>query len=134
MPKLGVMLVGWGGNNGSTITGALLANKLGLTWRNKAGEQQANWYGSLTQASTVRLGTGPHGEEVYVPMSSLLPMVDPDDIVVDGWDISGLNLADSMKRAEVLDPLLQDQLQPLMVKMKPRPSIYDADFIAANQV
>lgn len=128
------MLVGWGGNNGSTITAALLANKLGLTWKTKTGIQQANWYGSLTQSSTVRLGTGADGEEVHVPMSSLLPMVDPDDIVIDGWDISDYNLGDSMNRAQVLDPLLQDQLYPLMVKMKPRPSIYDADFIAANQV
>lgn len=61
-------------------------------------------------------------------------MVDPDDIVVDGWDISDLNIADSMKRAEVLESLIQDQLQPLMVKMKPRKAIYDPDFIAANQV
>lgn len=61
-------------------------------------------------------------------------MVDPDDIIVDGWDISDLNLYDSMKRSEVLDPLLQDQLHSQMVKMKPRPSIYDPSFIAQNQV
>lgn len=61
-------------------------------------------------------------------------MVDPDDIVVDGWDISDLNLSDCMKRSEVLDPLVQEQLHPLMVKMKPRPSVYDPSFIAENQV
>jgi myo-inositol-1-phosphate synthase len=27
VPKLGVMLVGWGGNNGTTFTGGVLANK-----------------------------------------------------------------------------------------------------------
>lgn len=91
-------------------------------------------FGSLTQASTVRLGTGPNGEDVYVPMYSLLPMVNPDDIVVDGWDISGLNLHEATKRAQVIEPELRDQLQQYMVKMKPRPSIYDPDFIAANQV
>lgn len=37
VPRLGVMLVGWGGNNGTTVTAAVLANKLGLTWRNKTG-------------------------------------------------------------------------------------------------
>lgn len=91
-------------------------------------------YGSITQASTVRLGTGVNGQDVYIPMSQFLPMVNPDDIVVDGWDISSMNLADAMKRAQVLDINLQQQLRPYMQNMKPRPSIYFPDFIAANQV
>ena len=37
VPKIGCMLVGWGGNNGSTITAAVLANKLGLSWDTKLG-------------------------------------------------------------------------------------------------
>lgn len=28
--KTGLMLVGWGGNNGTTVTAGILANKLGL--------------------------------------------------------------------------------------------------------
>ncbi|PNF41112.1 hypothetical protein B7P43_G05978 [Cryptotermes secundus] len=133
VPKLGLMLVGWGGNNGSTVTAALLANKLQLSWETKTGTRKADWYGSITQASTVRLGTGVNGQDVYIPMSQFLPMVNPDDIVVDGWDISSMNLADAMKRAQVLDINLQQQLRPYMQNMKPRPSIYFPDFIAANQ-
>lgn len=132
IPKLGVMLVGWGGNNGSTITAALLANKLKLSWETKNGIQKANWYGSLLQASTIRLGTAVD-KDVYIPMSWMLPMVDPDDINIDGWDISDMNLADAMKRAKVLDIGLQKQLEPYMTSMKPRKSVYYADFIAANQ-
>lgn len=37
VPKLGVMLVGWGGNNGTTVTAAVLANRLGLSWMTKTG-------------------------------------------------------------------------------------------------
>ena len=37
VPKVGCMLVGWGGNNGCTITAAVLANKLGLSWDTKHG-------------------------------------------------------------------------------------------------
>jgi len=44
VPKLGLMLVGWGGNNGSTMTAALLANKLKLSWETKEGLKTANWY------------------------------------------------------------------------------------------
>ncbi|XP_043483622.1 inositol-3-phosphate synthase 1-A isoform X1 [Leptopilina heterotoma] len=132
IPKVGLMLVGWGGNNGSTITAALLANKKKLSWETKDGVQTANWYGSLVQASTMKLGTM-NGEDVYVPISSTLPMINPDEIIFDGWDISNLNLADAMKRAKVIDINLQKQLTDEMAQMQPRKSIYYPDFIAANQ-
>ncbi len=35
MPKTGLMLVGWGGNNGTTVTASILANKHNITWRTK---------------------------------------------------------------------------------------------------
>ncbi|XP_053376233.1 inositol-3-phosphate synthase 1-A-like [Mercenaria mercenaria] len=132
VPKFGLMLVGLGGNNGSTVTAAILANKHKMSWHTKEGIKHANYLGSITQASTVCLGTGPEGE-IYVPLKDMLPMVDPDDIVIDGWDISSLNLADAMERAQVLDYNLQVQLRPYMERIKPRPSVYFPDFIAANQ-
>ncbi|RZC35638.1 Inos-1-P synth domain containing protein [Asbolus verrucosus] len=128
VPRVGVMLVGWGGNNGSTFTAAVIANKLGLSWQTRRGVQKANWYGSVTQASTVRLGG-----DVHVQLGKLLPTLDPDDLEIDGWDISSVNLADAMERAQVLEPGLVQQLKGKMAAMKPRPSIYDQDFIAANQ-
>ncbi|XP_056151851.1 inositol-3-phosphate synthase 1-B-like [Lampris incognitus] len=132
VPRLGVMLVGWGGNNGTTVTAAVLANKLGLTWRTKTGEKKANYFGSLLQASTVCLGMGPDGE-VNVPFRDLLPMVQPDDIIFDGWDISSMDLGQAMERAQVLDWTLQEKLRPHMSCLKPRSSIYIPEFIAANQ-
>ncbi|XP_046367595.1 inositol-3-phosphate synthase 1-B-like [Haliotis rufescens] len=133
VPKVGVMLVGIGGNNGSTVIAATIANRLGLSWHTKEGLRMANYFGSLTQASTVCLGTGSQGEEVYVPLNQLMPMLNPNDIIFDGWDISSMNLGDAMARAKVLDYNLQTQLRPHMEKYKPRPSIYIPDFIAANQ-
>ena len=46
----------------------------GISWVTKDGVQQANYFGSLTQASTCRVGSF-QGEEVYAPFKSLLPMV-----------------------------------------------------------
>lgn len=132
VPRMGVMLVGWGGNNGTTVTAAVLANKLNLTWRTKTGMKKANYFGSLLQASTVCLGSGPEGE-VNVLLRDLLPMVHPNDIVFDGWDISSMDLGSAMERAQVLDWSLQEQLRPHMNRMKPRRSIYIPEFIAANQ-
>jgi len=133
VPRLGAMIVGLGGNNGSTVTAGILANKHGITWNTKEGVQTPNYYGSLTQASTIRLGTDPRGQGVYIPFKNLLPMVEPNDLVIGGWDISSMNLGDAMKRAAVLDYDLQQQLYPLMKDIKPLPSIYIPDFIAANQ-
>lgn len=132
VPKLGVMLVGWGGNNGTTVTAGILANKHGITWMTKDGLRKPNYWGSLTQASTIRIGNY-EGEEVYTPFKSLLPMVNPNDVVLGGWDISGLNLAEAMERAQVIDWNLQQQLVPYMQEMSPLPGIYDPIFIAGNQ-
>ena len=59
--------------------------------------------------------------------------MNPNDLVLDGWDISGLDLASAMDRARVLEPDLKRQLEPLMRDMRPRKSIFDGAFIAANQ-
>jgi len=131
--KTGVLLVGWGGNNGSTLTAGIIANKNAMKWRTKEGYHQADYFGSVTQASTVRLGNDEAGNEIYVPMSSIVPMVDPNELVIGGWDISSMNLGDAMIRSKVLDVALQDQIYPIMKEFVPMPSIYYPDFIAANQ-
>lgn len=133
MGKVGVMLVGIGGNNGTTCVAGSIANKLGLTWETKDGTRKANYWGSMLMSSTVKLGTDPYGNAVYTPMNNMLPMLHPNDIVYSGWDINDMNLADAMKRSKVLDYDLQQKLYPHMKDMKPLPSIYFPDFIAANQ-
>jgi myo-inositol-1-phosphate synthase len=60
-------------------------------------------------------------------------MVNPNDLVIGGWDISSLNLADATRRAQVLDFGLQQQLVPHLQHLVPLPSIYYPDFIALNQ-
>ena len=66
-------------------------------------------------------------------MKDMIPMVSPNDFILDGWDISGANLAEAMKRAKVLDYNLQTQLIPYMQDLRPRKAIFDPEFIAANQ-
>ena len=65
------------------MTAGMLANKQNVTWRTKEGVQEANWYGSLTQASTVFMGTM-EGRPIYVPLKSLVPMINPDNVVLGG--------------------------------------------------
>jgi len=134
VPQLGVMIIGLGGNNGTTVIAGCIANREGITWRTKSGVQKPNYFGSITQSSTVHIGTDPMTQEdVYVPLKGMLPMVDPNEIVWGGWDINNANLAEAMERAQVLDWDLQRQLMPYMKDIKPLPSIYIPDLIAANQ-
>ena len=132
--KVGMMLVGWGGNNGTTVTAGIIANRRGLVWDTRDGKQAANYYGSVVMGSTMKLGTETKtGKEVNIPFHDVLPMVHPNDLVIGGWDISGMNLAEAMDRAGVLEPTLKNQVKKEMAGMKPLPSIYYPDFIAANQ-
>lgn len=132
--KVGMMLVGWGGNNGTTVTAGIIANRRGLVWDTREGKRAANYYGSIVMSSTIKLGTDSKtGKEINIPFHDLLPMVHPSDLVIGGWDISKMNLADAMDRAQVLEPSLKALIHKEMAQMTPLPSIYYPDFIAANQ-
>ncbi|KAH8808027.1 hypothetical protein F5884DRAFT_351790 [Xylogone sp. PMI_703] len=134
VPKTGLMLVGWGGNNGSTVTAGIIANRRGLTWETREGKRTANYYGSVMMSSTMKLGTDAKtAKDVNIPFHEVLPMVHPNDLVIGGWDISSMNLAEAMDRAAVLEPTLKAQVRKEMNEMVPLPSIYYPDFIAANQ-
>lgn len=133
VPKTGVMIIGWGGNNGTTVTNGILANKLSLKWETKRGEVKANYHGSLTQCSTTYLGQDDKGTTFVAPFKSLLPMVNPNDLVVGGWDISKKNIYEATKRAKVLEPTMYNQLKEYTEKMVPLPAVFDLSFVAPNQ-
>ena len=133
VPKLGVMIIGWGGNNGTTVTNGILANRLSLKWETKRGEVKANYHGSLTQCSTTYLGQDDKGTTYVAPFKSLLPMVNPSDIVISGWDISKKNIFEATKRAKVLEPTMYNQLKEYTEKMVPLPSVFDLFFVALNK-
>ena len=138
VPKLGVMIVGLGGNNGSTFTAGLLANKHNISWESKRGTMQPNFYGSFTQSATTHVGyrqdakTGAL-EDVCLPIKDILPMVEPTDILVGGWDISSKNMWESCKRAQVLEPDLIEKLKPYLEEITPLPAAFNQEFIASNQ-
>lgn len=137
--RVGVMLVGWGGNNGSTVSSCCVANKVGLEWETEQGKRSADYLGSVTQASTTRLGFDPEtNDEVYVMLKDLVPMASPNKFVWGGWDISGATIDEALDRAQVLAVDLKRQMRANaecaeLLKQKPLPGLYYPDFIAANQ-
>lgn len=98
----------------------------------KIGVMHPNYYGSVTQASTVKIGML-EGTEVYTPLGNVVPMVHPNDIVLGGWDINDANLLSAAKRAKVLDINLVRELASDLESIVPLPGVYDPAFIATNQ-
>ena len=133
LPKTGLLLVGWGGNNGTTLTAGILANKLNVSWNTKEGLQHPNYLGSICKSVTMRIGINDKFMPVYAPLNNVVPLLNPNDLDIWGWDISRVNMGDSMRRAKVLDWDLQRQLYQHLEEMIPWPSIYIPEWIAANQ-
>lgn len=133
VPRTGVMCVGLGGNNGSTLSAVITANRQKLEFQTRRGPVQSNYYGSVTQAATIKLGINEEGNDVYVPFSDVIPMLHPNDFVIGGWDINNANLAEAMSRSQVLEYDLQRQVKKELSQIVPLPSIYYKDFIALNQ-
>jgi len=138
VPKIGVMLVGLGGNNGSTMTAGILANKKEQSWETKRGTEHPNFHGSFTQCATTHVGyqydeKTNQLQDVYKPVKDLMPMVNPLDFEISGWDISNLNMFEACKRAHVLEPTLVNALQKDLEAIVPLPAVLNQDFIAANQ-
>lgn len=128
VPKLGVMLVGLGGNNGSTLVAGILANKKKQSWETKNGIQHPNFHGSFTQSATAHVGFKYDEEskklqDVYKPIKEIMPMVNPCDFEISGWDINNANLFDAAKRAHVLEPGLINSLKPELEAIVPLQSV-----------
>lgn len=57
--SLGILIVGLGGANGTTLLAGAMANRQDITWRGPKGEQRsANYYGCITQLNQKRGGVG----------------------------------------------------------------------------
>ena len=54
VPKTGLMMVGLGGNNGSTMAAVVHANRRKVEFQTRRGPVKSNYYGSVTQAATVK--------------------------------------------------------------------------------
>jgi len=52
-----------------------------------------------------------------------MPMVNPCDFEISGWDISNKNLYEACKRAHVLEPTLINALRPELEAIVPLESV-----------
>jgi myo-inositol-1-phosphate synthase len=92
----GVLLVGVGGNNGSTFPGvAPRPTNTESPGESHSGEVlKPDWLGS-----TIMMGSTDSGDRLF----ERFQFANPLDIKVGGWDISGMNMSEAVRRAGVLN-------------------------------
>ena len=130
--KLGLMLVGIGGNNGSTLVSTLITRKNNIEWNNKNGNNKLKLYGSIYEYGSINIGfkdNKPYSKLI----KDLVDIRDPDDIIVSGWDICSDNLYESVLKNKILDYDLSSKLESTLKSIKPLKSVYYEDFVAKNQ-
>lgn len=130
--NLGVMLVGLGGNNGSTFLSTILAYQNGLTWENKNGIHNIDFLGSLYQYGTANIGFK-NNKPYTKPFKELINFKSPNNLIISGWDINNDNMYKACKKNKILDLELLKQLKNDLENIKPLSSIYYENFIATNQ-
>ena len=114
--KLGVMIPGMGAV-ATTFVAGVEAIRKGL----------AKPIGSLTQMGTVRLGKRTDGRSPKV--KEFVPLAGLDDLVFTGWDIFEDNMYEAATNAGVLDYRLLEQLKPFLSSIKPRPAVFDHNYV-----
>lgn len=114
--KLGVMIPGMGAVATTFVAGVEAVRK-GL----------AKPFGSLTQMGTIRLGRRTEGRfplvKEFVPLASL------NDLVFTGWDPFEDDMYAAASKAGVLEHDLLDQIKPFLSSVKPRPAVFDRNYV-----
>ena len=78
--SFGVLVIGLGGANGTTLLAGVLANRLGLSWYGPKGESMtANYFGCITQLDQ----KGDHGGVGY--RDKVKGLADASMAAIGGW-------------------------------------------------
>ena len=114
--KLGIMIPGMGAVATTFVAGVEAVRK-GI----------AKPIGSLTQMGTVRLGKRTDGRSPAV--KDFVPLAGLKDLVFTGWDIFEDDMYTAARKAGVLERELLDQVKPFLSSIKPRPAVFDRNYV-----
>mmetsp|Transcript_14985 Transcript_14985/g.36515 ORF Transcript_14985/g.36515 Transcript_14985/m.36515 type:complete len:1046 (+) Transcript_14985:8-3145(+) len=124
----GVMVVGLGGANGTTMLAGILTNRSKIDWRGPRGEPMSpNYNGCITQLDQ----RGVHGGAGYRDLVSGL--ADASMAAVGGWDIRPTKPGDALLEAQILDYDLVRQVRDEMNNVKIFRGLFDPRFIGSSQ-
>jgi myo-inositol-1-phosphate synthase len=114
--KLGIMIPGMGAVATTFVAGVEAVRK-GL----------AKPIGSITQMATIRLGKRTDGRSPMI--KDFVPLADLNDLVFTGWDPIPDDMYSAARKAGVLDRDLLDQMKPFLSGIKPRPAVFDRNWV-----
>jgi myo-inositol-1-phosphate synthase len=114
--KLGVLIPGMGAVTSTFIAGVEAV--------------KAGWalpIGSLTQMGTIRLGKRTEGRSPKI--KDFVPLAEPQDLVIGGWDIFEDNAYEAARKAGVLDKAHIEKLKEPLSAIKPMKAVFDHDYV-----
>src|SRR5690349_1432906 len=114
--KLGIMIPGMGAVATTFVAGVEAVRK-GL----------AKPIGSVTQMGTIRLGKRTEGRSPLI--KDFVPLAGLNDLVFTGWDPIPDDMFSAATKAGVLDRYLLAQMKPFLSKIKPRPAVFDQEWV-----
>lgn len=124
----GILVVGLGGANGTTMLAGIIANRHNIKWHGPKGEPMApNYYGCITQLDS----RGAHGGVGY--RNVVNGLADTNMAAIGGWDIRSTKPGDALLQAQILDYDLVRQVQDEMNKVKLFRGLFDPRFIGSSQ-
>lgn len=126
--KIGILVVGLGGNNGVTLVAGQIANKRRLEWETSAaGKVSApSWNGCITQLE-------PKGIHGGVGFKGRYDLADATMAEVGGWDIRSTPLGEALYNSRVLEYDLVRQVRDEMNQITIMKGIYDSTFLGESQ-
>ncbi len=126
--SFGILVVGLGGANGTTMFAGIVANRHKINWHGPKGEPMTpNYYGCITQLDS----RGVHGGVGY--RNIVNGLADANMSAVGGWDIRSTKPGDALLQAQILDYDLVRQVQGEMNKVKLFRGLFDPRFIGSSQ-
>ena len=114
--KLGIMIPGMGAVATTFVAGVEAVRK-GL----------GSPIGSLTQMGTIRLGKRTDGRSPKI--KEFVPLAGLNDLVFTGWDPFDDDMYTAARKAGVLERELLDQVKPFLSSVKPRPAVFDRNYV-----
>jgi myo-inositol-1-phosphate synthase len=131
--KLGIMIIGLAGNNGSTLTAGVLGYQKNLNWEDKNGLHEIDFLGSIYQYGSTNIGFYKDGKPYSKLLRNIIKMKKIDDLIISGWDIVNSNLYQACKNNKILDINLLEKLKNDLENIQPLSGIFYENFIASNQ-
>jgi len=132
--SIGILIVGFGGANGSTLACGILANRNKIQWFGPLGESQTpNYNGCITQLTPRGTAHPGVGYKSKYKEGQYLSLADVNNAAIGGWDIRPNKLGDALLDAQILDYDLVRQVRDDLNKIPIWKGYYDPRFIGSSQ-